>query len=45
VVERRLDAVEEGLEEVKGFSKEIDHVLERTIRIEQHLGIETVETS
>lgn len=45
LVEHRLSTVEEGLEEVKGFSKEIDHVLERTIRIEQHLGIEPVEAS
>jgi len=45
LVERRLEAVEEGLDEVKGFSKDIDHALERTVIIERHLGIESVESA
>ena len=43
VVEDRLNAVEEGLDQVKGFSKEIDHVLARTVVIENHLGIKSVK--
>ena len=35
----RLTAVEDSVAEHNGFAKEIDHGLERTARIEKHLGI------
>jgi len=37
---RELDDIREQLKNVGGFSKEIDHALERIAAIEKHLGIE-----
>ncbi len=38
-IRKRLDVLENGLANVYGFSKEIDHVLMRIAAIEKHLGI------
>ncbi len=37
----RIDALEESSESHSGFSKEIDHVLQRVIAIEKRLGIKS----
>jgi hypothetical protein len=38
-IRRDLDDLREKVENVTGFQKEIDHVLERILVIEKHLGI------
>ena len=35
----RLDAVELAVQNISGFAKEIDHLIERVSAIEQHLGL------
>jgi predicted nucleic acid-binding Zn-ribbon protein len=35
-----LDALKQKIENLSGFSKEIDHAFERIAAIEKHLGIE-----
>ena len=35
----RLDALELAVQNVSGFAKEIDHLIERVSAIEQHLGL------
>ena len=40
-IRRRLDTLEESSKSHAGFSKEIDHVLQRVIAIERRLGIKT----
>ena len=38
-IHRRLDALEQAVGNVTGFSKEIDHILVRVSAIEKHLGL------
>jgi predicted nucleic acid-binding Zn-ribbon protein len=38
-IRRRLEALEISIQNVSGFAKEIDHLLQRVGAIEQHLGI------
>ncbi len=38
-IRERLEALEERSKNHAGFSKEVDHVLQRVIAIEKHLGI------
>ena len=35
----RLDALELAVQNISGFAKEIDHLIERVSAIEQHLGL------
>ena len=35
----RLDALEMAVQNLSGFAKEIDHLIERVSAIEQHLGL------
>jgi predicted nucleic acid-binding Zn-ribbon protein len=39
-IRRRLEALEISIQNVSGFAKEIDHLLQRVGAIEQHLGID-----
>jgi len=38
-IRRDLDTLKERVGDISGYSKEIDHLLERVRAIEQHLGI------
>ena len=38
-IHRRLDTLEEAIVNVSGFTKEIDHLLQRVSAIERHLGL------
>ena len=38
-VRLRLDALELAVQNISGFAKEIDHLIERVSAIEQHLGL------
>ena len=38
-IRRDLDGLSTKVENMSGFSKEIDHALERIARIEKHLGL------
>jgi predicted RNase H-like nuclease (RuvC/YqgF family) len=40
MIRRDLDDLREKFENVSGFRKEIDHVLERIAEIEKHLGLD-----
>ncbi len=39
-IRRDLDGLKDKYENVSGFSKEIDHALERIAKIEKHLGLD-----
>ena len=39
-IRRDLDSLTKKVENMSGFSKEIDHALERIARIEKHLGLD-----
>jgi tetrahydromethanopterin S-methyltransferase subunit G len=38
-IHNRLDELEVSIKNVSGFAKEIDHLMERVIAIEKHLGL------
>ena len=38
-IRQRLDALELAVQNVSGFAKEIDHLIERVSAIKQHLGL------
>ena len=38
-IRQRIDAVELAVQNISGFAKEIDHLIERVSAIEQHLGL------
>lgn len=40
-IRRQLEVLEESSKSYSGFAKEIDHVLQRVIAIEKHLGIQS----
>ncbi len=39
-IRRRLESLEEAAHNSAGFAKEIDHVMQRVVEIEKHLGIQ-----
>jgi uncharacterized protein YdhG (YjbR/CyaY superfamily) len=38
-IRARLDALESAVKNISGYSKEIDHLIERVSAIEKHLGL------
>ena len=38
-IRERLDALELAVQNISGFAKEIDHLIERVSAIEQHIGL------
>jgi len=38
-IRSRLDALESAVENMSGYAKEIDHIIERVSAIEKHLGL------
>ncbi|MEK7509843.1 MAG: hypothetical protein AAB605_03965 [Patescibacteria group bacterium] len=40
-IRRRLEVLEEQVKSMTGYSKEIDHLLDRVAKIEEHLGLRT----
>ena len=38
-IRQRLDALELAVQNISGYAKEIDHIIERVCAIEQHLGL------
>ena len=40
-IRTRAEALEEAVSNISGFSKEIDHLLQRVATIEKHLGLQT----
>jgi tetrahydromethanopterin S-methyltransferase subunit G len=40
-IHRRLATLEEAVDNISGFAKEIDHLLTRVAEIEKHLGLTT----
>ena len=40
-IRSRLDTLENKVDEHSGYAKEIDHILERVVAIERHLGIQS----
>jgi hypothetical protein len=39
-IRQRLESLEEAAHNSAGFAKEIDHVMQRVVEIEKHLGIQ-----
>lgn len=40
-IRQRLDALESAVQNISGYAKEIDHLMERISAIEKHLGLRT----
>ncbi len=38
-IRERLDTLESAVQNISGYAKEIDHLIERVSAIEQHLGL------
>jgi signal transduction histidine kinase len=38
-IRQRLDALESAVQNITGYAKEIDHLIERVSAIEKHLGL------
>ena len=38
-IRQRIDALELAVQNISGYAKEIDHIIERVSAIEQHLGL------
>lgn len=39
-IRQRLEALEEAAHNSAGLTKEIDHLMQRVVKIEKHLGIQ-----
>jgi methyl-accepting chemotaxis protein len=40
-IRHRLDTLESAVQNISGYAKEIDHLIERVSAIEKHLGLRT----